>query len=106
MTTPDLPPNLPPLPPVPEGFDRWEYRGMGWEKPTARTFAVSYAPDYRNWKVVANKEPQGANWCHYLEAVREPAKDQPASGTRSLRGTAQPCRHRSAAATIQHHDNS
>lgn len=61
---------------------------MGWEKPTAKTFAVSYSPDYRNWKVVANKEPQGANWCHYIEAVREPAKDQPAVGTLFV-----PCKH-------------
>ena len=27
----NLPDNLPPLPPVPPGFDRWEYRGIGWE---------------------------------------------------------------------------
>jgi hypothetical protein len=26
----EMPNNLPPLPPVPEGYDRWEYRGMGW----------------------------------------------------------------------------
>ncbi len=25
----EMPDNLPPLPPVPEGYDRWEYRGKG-----------------------------------------------------------------------------
>jgi hypothetical protein len=52
MKTPELPPNLPPLPPVPEGYSRWEYRGTDWQGGTGQ----------------------------YIEAVREPAKDQPASG--------------------------
>lgn len=29
MSALEMPDNLPPLPPVPEGYDRWEYRGPG-----------------------------------------------------------------------------
>lgn len=71
MTTPDLPPGLPPLPPVPEGFDRW--------RRTCDPFATG--PLIRlcwptGWKQVKQFDHDFVT----LEAVREPAKDQPASG--------------------------
>jgi len=74
MNPPD---NLPPLPPVPEGFDRWEYRGTEWKDGRQAVYATTNTnttgattPD--DWHL-QNARPMGARWLHYLEAVREPA---------------------------------
>jgi hypothetical protein len=77
-----LPDNLPPLPPVPPGFDRWEYRGQGWTagKPVEFAFFPSGLTD--GWRVADGPRcTNGDDGTHYLEAVRdEPAKDKPATG--------------------------
>lgn len=82
MTT-DLPPGLPPLPPVPAGFDRWEYRGTEWKDQRKTVYAttntaIGGAPTIDDWSLQSAR-PMGARWLHYIEAVREPA-EVPASG--------------------------
>ncbi len=68
-TTP-LPDGLPPLPPVPEGYDRWEYRGMGW--PVCSDFTAFASQKGQDpWVVRLNVfllKPDENR--HYIEAVR------------------------------------
>lgn len=76
MTTPP-PEGLPPYPPVPEGFDQWEYRGLGWDN--GRTPCVfSHFKSPGPWHVDDSGEgsPVGNGNCpslHYIEAVKAPA---------------------------------
>lgn len=77
----NLPDNLPPLPPVPDGFDRWEYRGTEWKDARKAVYAtvntaISEEATADNWSLQSAR-PMGARWFHYIEAVREPAKEQP-----------------------------
>lgn len=67
-----LPKNIPPLPPVPEGYSHWEYRGMGWDNneiPT--TYAVSDGSVIKKWSVSINIKPRGCHNLHYMEAIKE-----------------------------------
>lgn len=67
----EIPDNLPPLPPVPDGYDRWEYRGMGWCHPLAK-YAICC--DGESCWQGANDEPEkalGASCLHYIEAVKD-----------------------------------
>ena len=74
----NLPDNLPPLPPVPPGFDRWEYRGTAWETDhPIDKFAACFADGRKinRWWIYADDEATGAGYAHYIEAVRdEPAE--------------------------------
>ena len=74
----NLPDNLPPLPPVPDGFDRWEYRGTEWKDARKAVYAtvntaISEEATADNWSLQSAR-PMGARWLHYIEAVRDPAK--------------------------------
>ena len=70
----EMPNNLPPLPPVPEGYDRWEYRGKGASG--LKRFAY-YCYYYENrspgWlgPVRTDLPFSGAPHYHYLEAVQD-----------------------------------
>lgn len=81
MNPPD---NLPPLPPVPPGFDRWEYRGKGFtndHKPCAFAYAGEGMDTWidDDWAQYIDATPNGdeCSNLHYLEAVREPAEEEP-----------------------------
>jgi hypothetical protein len=65
-----IPDGLPPLPPVPEGYDRWEYRGTGWSACNGfTTFASQEGQD--PWVVRLNSFLLMSNENrHYIEAVR------------------------------------
>jgi hypothetical protein len=70
------PSNMPPLPEVPAGFDRWEYRGTRW---TARGVVYACWFDYEDsWR--SNPYPNNAGGnasCHYAEAVKTLAAPEP-----------------------------
>ena len=76
MTTDTLPTGLPPLPPVPYGYDRWEYRGTNYsaskgvhdhcEDGDRSWFRQSQGYD-QTWDLMAD------DGTHVIEAVREPA---------------------------------
>ena len=63
---PRLPDGLPPIPPVPEGYSRWEYRGTNWLH--SKT-PMGYADDRDDEWTVAEMRAVGAPG-HYLEAVK------------------------------------
>jgi hypothetical protein len=109
----NLPANLPPLPPVPPGFDRWEYRGSFWKPKRECIWAIH--DDEHGWLYDEDDEltePVGLSPSHYIEAVRDepatpsaqlfatldpendeelgdPAKDQPAPCTECVQGYVQ-----------------
>ncbi len=60
--------DLPPLPPVPEGYDRWEYRGMGWNSENEVMMAYAKGSP-REW-IVDECISLGQDNLHYLEAVK------------------------------------
>lgn len=66
-----VPDGLPPLPPVPEGFDRWVYRGTGW-KSEGRVPVWAYCFNHSEWTVrkFSLFSPGGADG-HYVEAVND-----------------------------------
>lgn len=74
----NMPDNLPPLPPVPAGFDRWIDRGTDWKAECA-TYACTPldAKFAGEWVTHYDAPAHGSPTHHYLEAVREPAKDDP-----------------------------
>lgn len=62
-------PKLPPEPPVPEGFNRWEERPRDWrcdDKP-ATTFANA-VPGMDEWGIHHDTWPEGMGF--YLEAIK------------------------------------
>jgi hypothetical protein len=64
---PEIPEGLPPLPPVPEGYDRWVYRGTGWN-----TKGVDVVFGFHTVGEVWDVEegvPSGSS-LHYIEAVK------------------------------------
>ena len=63
-----IPPGLPPLPPVPEGFLRWEYRGMGWVADMASYSCIS--PGGTDWAPWGTTAAGGYRDTHYIEAVK------------------------------------
>ena len=64
---PGLPDGLPPIPPVPEGYSRWEYRGIGWMHGKTLIGYAFYRDD--SW-IVSEMRAIGAPG-HYLEAVKD-----------------------------------
>ena len=70
---PKLPKNLPALPPVPEGYSRWEYKGKAWnsgDKPVGAPWAVGETG--RSWVVLPEQWRFGFRNGHYIVAVRDP----------------------------------
>ena len=62
------------LPPVPEGYDRWEDRGKGWDSGCKRVpcFAARFSPLIKcPWQVYHNDTANGVSGSRYLEAVRD-----------------------------------
>lgn len=66
---------IPPWPPVPEGFDRWEDRGKAW-KPWRKVEHYVCSFEGHSWSHYERNVPAGDGASHYLEAVRE-AKETP-----------------------------
>ena len=70
-----VPLGLPPLPPVPEGYDRWEYRGLGWESDGEVVYGCA-EPGDKDWgesDVDWDKphESAGISDFHYIEAIKD-----------------------------------
>lgn len=63
-----VPDGLPPLPPVPEGFDRWVYRGTGWTNDHKR---CTYAHPHGTGWAICQCVPHGRGDTHYIEAVTD-----------------------------------
>lgn len=61
---------LPPHPPVPEGYTRWVYRGMGWKTDRRVCFAATTSP-YIGWVVYQNGCTVGYEHTCYIEAVKD-----------------------------------
>jgi hypothetical protein len=70
-----LPDNLPPLPPVPPGFDRWEYRGTGWASPHPCHHAFAHRDSPFRWFFPSQqgRRTVGIDTTIYIEAVRDEA---------------------------------
>lgn len=76
---PSTPEGLPSLPPVPEGYSRWEYRGMGWtdfyyetddEVDPIRPIGFSNR-GHSQWEVITSLQyHRGVEYRHYIEAVK------------------------------------
>lgn len=64
--------DFPPLPPVPEGYSRWEYRGKGWQ-PYKRVRFASMGCFDTDWVTASFGCPAGYANTHYIEAVKDPA---------------------------------
>jgi hypothetical protein len=64
---PEIPAGLPPLPPVPEGYDRWVYRGPNWGNKGVGVL-YGYFDFGRVWSI-RKGFPKGASG-HYIEAVK------------------------------------
>lgn len=64
--------NLPPFPPVPEGYSRWVYRGKGW-KPGKRVRFASYGRFDIDWVTFPFGCTVGFENTHYIEAIKDPS---------------------------------
>ena len=72
----EMPDNLPLLPPVPEGYDRWEYRGRG-ASGLERYAYFCCEVGHLDWRVQVKTDlpSNGVPSYHYIEAVKdEPQK--------------------------------
>jgi hypothetical protein len=56
------------LPPVPEGFSRWEYRGKGWGGTGFYAISEGSGDEWQSTEGPANT--CGHNRFHYIEAVK------------------------------------
>lgn len=64
--------DLPPFPPLPEGFSRWVSRGMGWKSEKRVRFASMGRFD-TDWVTFPFGCTVGYETTHYIEAVKDPA---------------------------------
>jgi hypothetical protein len=65
-----VPVALLPLPPLPEGFRKWVYRGKGWQSDGVVTF-MCYGDELWDTEAVTRRTA-GMDDLHYIEAVKEP----------------------------------
>lgn len=64
--------DFPPLPPVPEGYSRWVYRGKGW-KSNERVRFASITLNDPCWVPFPYGCTVGYEVSHYIEAMKDPA---------------------------------
>lgn len=67
-----VPDNLLPLPPVPEGYSRWVYRGKGWKSKDHLKYAYQWV-NLKKWFILEWGKAHGFEDTHYLEAVKDPS---------------------------------
>lgn len=73
--TPNQPPSgLPPFPPVPEGYDRWEYRGLAWNPGKVCNYAFHDGKEH-SWTRFGWCRPSASDG-HYIEAVKDGAVEE------------------------------
>lgn len=80
---PAIPAGLPALPPVPDGYDAWEYRGYGWasDGPVGAPFGVCFGGE-ENWYNEPWDQKLGSpedyicagNCLHVIVAVKTPSE--------------------------------
>ena len=68
----EMPDSLPSFPPVPEGYDRWAYRGKG-ASGLKRYAYFCYEVGQLDWRVQVNTDlpSNGVPSYHYIEAVKD-----------------------------------
>lgn len=84
-----VPEGLPPLPPVPEGYDCLEHRGFEWlsEGGAPWFYAIKVGEKFvPQWYSGEGQKPYAASDCYYIEAVKEPLPAAPV-----VEPTSDPC---------------
>lgn len=66
----NMPDGLPPLPKLPRGYKRWEYRGKGWKTNNRKRLQIAYCLDEDSHWYADYDIPEGNQELHYLEAVK------------------------------------
>ncbi len=73
-----LPKGLPALPPLPDGYGKWEYMGREWRGfgpyQAFHSFDMENAPELRQWRTVQTGMSVGNPLVYYIRAVKRPAK--------------------------------
>jgi hypothetical protein len=77
-----IPAGLPDLPPVPAGWDAWEYMGLAWKSPSEKSPWTHYQPSvpHEGWLFGGDLSyevcgsPSGCSDGYYIRAVKHPAK--------------------------------
>ena len=69
---PEAPPAHYPTTPLPEGFNRWECRGTGWDPGFPVTYVHTITPDHTRFgNVCSDHRPWGNPATEYWEAVKD-----------------------------------
>lgn len=63
-----LPRSLPPLPPLPEGYDAWVYRGVNYQRDNYMFTSFTEGTDDA-WDPVVFSNSKGLERTHYIEAI-------------------------------------
>jgi len=80
-----LPAGLPPLPPVPAGYDAWEYMGEAVSGITT-PWASSYLDGLKDWCVIQDGTASGGYVRHfYIRAIKHPAPKPAAKGRKAVK---------------------
>jgi hypothetical protein len=64
-----IPEGLPPLPPVPEGYSRWEYRGKGWRSEGLVVYGIDSFRNEWAWDMLPSRA-LGLSTLHYIELIK------------------------------------
>jgi len=65
-----IPKHLPSPPPLPEGYDKWEYRGLGWENSNVSCYSRIDTSLYDNWISPVMSDSVGYHHSHYIQAIK------------------------------------